>query len=99
MKKAFLYTIITLAVLAALAGLLIEYGWAVSTLWGWFIVPLGGREISIPLAIGIGLTLGALRFSKTKKEDDNLGWHEKLIAPVVGPLVAVGLGWIVKQFV
>lgn len=75
-------------------------GWSISTLWNWFIAPLGAPEIGIATALGISLTAGVLRFKGTRN-DDNVSRKERL-ERVVGyflvPVIAVGIGWVVLQF-
>lgn len=75
--------------------------WGLVTLWGWFIVPgLGAPPISYPVAIGIGLMLGLLRMNdvKTAKSGNDDDMAELALDIVIGPLFAVGVGWIVKGF-
>lgn len=76
--------------------LLIEQGWAISTLWGWFIVPLGVPAIGIASAIGIAITFSVLRYSHNKTDEGDK-W-ERMARLVLTPVIAVCLGWIAKQF-
>lgn len=81
--------------------LLIEQGWAVSTLWLWFITPLGLPAIGIATAIGICITISLIRMRQHRKDNDDEdadSKFERIAYNFVVPLVAVTLGWIVKLF-
>ena len=54
-------------ILAVIA--MIMAGFTTSTLWFWFIVPLGIVAISVPQAIGIDLLFGLLTLRVHKAED------------------------------
>lgn len=78
-------------------------GWALSVLWGWFMVPtFGAPALGIVQAIGIAIVLNFI----LEKQSNNNTEKEKtsdllisLAAQAVGrPLFAVGFGWIVLQF-
>lgn len=80
--------------------LLIEQGWAISTLWNWFIAPLGAPTIGIATALGISLTVSLMRMKGTRKEQEPTRKErlERLVGLFLVPLVGVGIGWIVLQF-
>jgi hypothetical protein len=96
-KTIFTVALASIGIAAVLAGLTVEQGWVVSILWGWFMVPIGVPAISTPIAIGIVLTLSAMRMKRVKSPDEE-PW-ETLAFAAIAPLVALTLGWIVKQFV
>lgn len=82
--------------------LLLNQGWAVSTLWGWFVAPLGAPDIGIPAAIGIVLTISIARYTGPKHEKraqmsigDAAG---NVFSTFIIPPLVVCVGWIVKQF-
>jgi multisubunit Na+/H+ antiporter MnhB subunit len=81
--------------------LFIEQGWAISTLWNWFVAPLGAPQIGIATAIGISLTAAVIRMKGSEKSPERTRREsiERLVGIFLVPLVGVGLGWIVKQFV
>lgn len=55
-------------VLGLLAGLAVFEGFALKTLWAWFVVPTFGLpELSIPVAIGIALIVSLLAHQQTVK--------------------------------
>jgi uncharacterized membrane protein SpoIIM required for sporulation len=90
--------IFSVAFVVAIIGLLlVEQGWAISTLWGWFVVPLGAPAIGIAAAIGLAATVAVIR-PRRSKPSENKGWKEFAI-PVMQPLVCVAIGWIAKQYV
>jgi hypothetical protein len=76
-------------------GLLAYHGWALATLWGWFIVPLGAPPIGWAQFVGISLFLAVFRnnrrvLSKRKwGTGETLGW-------VLFPGFAVLLGLFVR---
>ena len=88
-----------------LVGGSIVSGWVLSILWGWFVVPLFSLpHLSIPYAIGLGTVVSMFKNTNMdfKKENDESSVMQavrlifKLFIP---PLVALGIGWIVLQFV
>lgn len=72
-------------------------GWAFSTLWGWFVVPLGVMEIGIPTAAGIDLLIGFSTYKSTYAENDREWWHNATITLIAAP-ITVALGWIIHLF-
>lgn len=89
---------LALAAIAILVG-----GFAVSTMWGWFIVPLGAPAMS--LAHGYGLTLFVSLFTQPLfiqshvKDDPEFTTNMKVALSVImnGVLLLVGL--ITVQFI
>lgn len=73
-------------------------GWALSILWGWFFVPvLGLPPIGITQAIGIAMVTAFLTHqydAGNEKQDQSKVWTYMLVRP----LVALAIGWVVKQF-
>lgn len=102
------FGLIVFTLLAVVVGT-IANGWALSTLWGWFIVPLFGLPaLSIPYALGISTIAGFLLPANNTSKSDNKSNGDKelstlfaeLIALVVlRPAFAVLMGWIILQFV
>ena len=72
-------------------------GWVLLNLWGWFIVPLGVKDITIAHALGISLLINTITPHETKdssaKETAKL-----LIKNTIILMLALGLGWIFKSF-
>lgn len=86
-----------IAIVGIAAGLAVLNGWVLSILWGWFIVPtFAAPALSIPAAMGIAIAVGYMT-SSTRGKDDREKW-DKIATPFVHPIVALGVGWIVKQF-
>ena len=97
MKNSITTTIIATPFAIALIGLLvIQQAWAISVLWGWFIVPLGLPAIGIAAAIGISVTMSAMRGHR--KGPDDKGWKSIAMA-VLHPWFFLAIGWIAKQYV
>lgn len=75
-------------------------GWSISTLWNWFIAPLGAPQIGIATALGISLTAAVIRFKGAKNDESTSPREriERLIGYFLTPVIGVGIGWIVLQF-
>lgn len=78
-------------------------GWAISVLWGWFVVPLGVPALSILSAIGLSFLVELLTFNSTRAikdvQTDERSLEDKLahsyaIALLLYPAF-VFFGWIV----
>lgn len=89
-----MFTISTIVVAIVLRA------WVFTILWGWFLVPLGAPEVSIPTAIGISLILNLFmqHLAKEETKDKNLIAEVGLRA-IGAPVVTLILGWIVTLFV
>jgi hypothetical protein len=82
--------------MALIPVLMAYYGFVVMYLFNWFIVPLGVKPISLPLAIGLQLTFQILRgktiqsanFKSTGEAVNHLLWPAYLLA----------FGWILTLF-
>lgn len=102
------FGLIVFTLLAVVVGT-IANGWALSTLWGWFIVPLFGLPaLSIPYALGISTIAGfLLSANNTSKSDSKSNgdrelstlFAELIALVVLRPAFAVLMGWIILQFV
>lgn len=73
-------------------------GLAVSTLWGWFVVPVFAvQSISIAQAYGLALIVRALMWNYSGSERDKRGFGENLARAVVAPPLIAALlllvGW------
>ena len=75
-------------------------GWSLMHLWNWFIVPLGAVEItSIWWAYGIGLVVGLFTYTRVDaKKREGVEVLTRLLFVLGWPLVLVGLGWIVVNY-
>ena len=78
-----------------IAGMMIYYGWAVSILWGWFVVPFGLPSLSIPWAIGLASVAKMIISSGKKTSPEGI---EEWTAHLLSPLFVVGMCWVVKSF-
>ena len=89
---------IALAAIAILVG-----GFAVSTMWGWFVVPLGAPVMS--LAHGYGLSLFVSLFTQSLiiqsqfKDDPEFTTNMKVALSVVMTGVLLLVGLITVQFI
>ena len=78
-------------------------GFALSILWGWFIVPAFGiSPLSIPSAIGISTVLDYVTHQYQKKNSSDVeGWAgtgDAILHMMLKPAVALLIGWVVKQW-
>jgi len=74
-------------------------------LWGWFIVPLGAPSVGMVMAMGIALVASLLAHQNAPKKSEGKTNSEKLSAAgeamayaVINPLVLLGIGAVVAQF-
>jgi hypothetical protein len=82
-------------------------GWAIVTLWGWFMTPVFHvQPPSGAIAIGLGIVGGMLagtsdiEYSSADTKDKSVGaimWNVYAKLLLRAP-TAVGLGWIVKHW-
>ena len=90
-----------LIVLAISIPSYIWYGYVVSILWGWFMVgTFNLPALSIPAAIGLALVVHLLR--GYTYEPDKKTTAEKMTSIAMSfiyPLISLGIGWIVKNFI
>jgi hypothetical protein len=87
---------VVLAVAFALA-LSLWAGFAVSILWGWFVVPLFGlRPLSIAAATGLCLIGGLLTAKYARPKEDD-GWR-MFVRALLHPPLAVLFGFVLRGF-
>jgi hypothetical protein len=84
--------------LAAIAALSVLRGWVLSIIWGWFLVPLGLPAIGIAQAIAISLIASFLTHQAGDKKREGKEIAELWAGLLLNPLLALGMAWIVKQF-
>jgi len=81
-------------------------GWALSTIWNWFVPPIFGlTTLTFGKAIGIGMVAklftGTYNFSKSNNDTKNKTFTdvfaEGLSVSILTPLLTVGFAWIVLQ--
>lgn len=89
--------ILFIIVIALMTLSLLVNGWAFSILWGWFLVPLGLSELSIPTAIGMALIVQLLTYRASSEQHNST--KEAFIRSFSAPLLALGIGWVVQAFV
>lgn len=79
-------------------------GYVLSVLWGWFVVPaFGVPHIGVAAAIGIGLLVKAITYQPDASKSDRNEPHVDKMAKSFAvaflvPLLNLGIGWVVKQF-
>jgi hypothetical protein len=71
------------------------YGWALATLWEWFVIPLGAPHIGWAQFVGLTLFLAVLRNRRTVRGK----WKtEEVLGSLAFPAVAVLLGILLRGF-
>lgn len=85
--------------LAAAPFTTIWYGFVLSIMWGWFVVPVFHVEpLRIPYAIGLAYIVQWLTHQTRKQEDDpELGYL--LYMALLRPAILLFAGWIVTKFI
>ena len=76
-------------------------GWALSILWGWFIVPVFGLpKISIVQAAGINLLATTIVAQRPKDDEDDpkLSLAKDFLFSILHPFLALMLGYVVHLF-
>jgi len=72
-------------------------GYVLSILWGWFLVPLGVVEISVPHAIGFLLLIGLVTPNPNEKKEGKP--LEKFLSTILSPLIAWLFGAIIHYYI
>lgn len=97
--------LIGLGTLFAIVVLTVIRGWSLSILWAWFAVPAFGiAPLSIPMAIGLTMLANLVVASPRNDSDTNgMDATDKMVQGFIFSislsLVALGSGWVVKQFI
>lgn len=81
-------------------------GWALSTIWNWFIPPIFHLvNLSLMQAVGVAMVFSLFtRTNKLHNTDDSKkasSWEkllEAFMVPVLTALLNVGIAWVVLQF-
>jgi hypothetical protein len=79
------------------------HGWALTTLWRWFIVPtFGAFPLTYLQAVGLIMVVRLMtyRASDSKENDRGLGHTiaKATINAILIPLFSVGSAWLIMQF-
>ena len=88
---------VTLMVLSSIFN-----GYALSVLWGWFVVPIfGAPRLSIVPAIGIAMVVGYLTHQiETRRDEEGFGRQmaKSTALAILKPAFTLFFGWIVHLF-
>lgn len=84
-----LFTAIALAIFNAF-----YLGWALSILWGWFIVQFGVIAITPFQGAGIMIVAAVFKMHARKVEIDI---EHAIVATILSAPTLLGVGWIIKQ--
>lgn len=72
--------------------------WALSVLWGWFVVPLGVNALTVAHAFGISVVAQVLVRRQTDESENKKDFAEKVIEAPLFPLLALLFGYIAVGF-
>lgn len=94
------YGIGTLIAVPLVAVLVLYNGVAIWMLWGWFVVPLGMQQISLAWACGLAVFVNAIVSHDTKNLKAEYLERDPtdLFFVLLRPMMAIALGYILKQF-
>lgn len=73
-----------------------SYGIAISYLWSWFVVPLGVKPISVPLAVGLVVLASMFNSVDIYKHETDTA---KLIGFFIRPWIILFFGYLISLFV
>ncbi len=76
--------------------LILAFGFVLSYLWGWFVVPLGVPSIGMMHAYGISLVMSMVSFKPSIHKDDKEVDKSKVVGLMFAPWFALGLGYIIS---
>jgi hypothetical protein len=62
------------------------YGVALAILWGWFVVPLGVRDVNVAQAIGISLVVSLVVRTEPNPEVEEMSFGERYLYAFVTSL-------------
>ena len=88
-KMSSLWLLVLLLVVVPLLALL--NGWALSILWGWFIVPLGAPPIGVFHGAGLGILVSLFVRPKSTDSDEAVAL---VVAAFLNPLVSLAFGYL-----
>jgi hypothetical protein len=73
-------------------------GYVLSIIWRWFVSDVFGvQELGVVSAMGLSLVVSMFTPLRYSEEDDTV-MVKCIIAMILGPLFALGLGWVLKAF-
>lgn len=94
-------TLLVVAIVATIFGA-VWGGFVLSILWGWFVaVPFGVIVLTVPMAIGLHLTVSFMTQSITTQQAGQT--YTDFVAGQLSeiffrPLVSLAIGWVVTFF-
>jgi hypothetical protein len=80
------------------------HGWALTTLWRWFIVPtFGATPLTYLQAVGMSMTVRLMTYHvSASKEQEEKGIGYTVVKATAGailyPVLTVGSAWLIMQF-
>lgn len=80
---------------------LLARGHVLAILWQWFLVPIGLPPVSVPLALGIAVTLGIVTgdpFAAKDKDFADMDQWQKSLASILISYATLAFGWGFTQF-
>lgn len=94
--------LLTIAVMVMIPVGAIANGLALSTLWGWFIIPaFGAPALSIVTAIGLAMVVSYMTYQYNETQqagNTTTALIKAIIMTILRPAMALGVGYIVHLF-
>lgn len=91
-------SLVVLIAVVMVIPLILLRGFVLSTMWSWFVCPLGIAPISFSLAVGLSLVVGL--FHVPDYYDKSLSESLKTVGMIyLGPIVSLIFGWVVHLIV
>lgn len=97
MKKLFVGMLAVVGFIGMMFVLAMFSAFTITTLWGWFLIPLGAIHISMLQAYGLALVFGA--FMGTRGVDHKASMTDSLLLGAILNLVLLGFGYITVSLV
>ena len=85
-------------VFLAFPAAVVARAWALSTLWAWFVVPLGVVPIGWAHSFGLAVTVGMLTNSGGSGRGGDRSAAKTVAAALLVPAFAVFFGWCALGF-
>jgi len=95
--------LIALFVIVIPASIIMK-GWVLSIMWQWFVVPFFHLpELTIAYAVGISMVISLFKDKSSVSQNNEKSLSAKIISAFICtfilPLLSLGFGWIVLQFI
>lgn len=87
-----------LLLVASIAPLTMWRGYVISVLWRWFVTTLGVAALGWANACGFALLFSVFVAHPRTEEEKKKDVVDTVLDAFAVPLIALGLGWVIRQF-